>query len=465
MTGLEANTKSSTIGNYDLLQMIAEGGMAAVYKARQRETGALVAIKVMPPHLAKNPVLMKRFEQEYNAARAIDHVNIVRAIEFGHEDDRPFLVMEFVDGESLGQRLERDGKLSEQEAIHIIGQIALGLHRAHKKGLVHRDVKPDNILLATDGRAKLTDLGLVKELDAGANLTRAGRGLGTPNFMAPEQFRDAKNADARCDIYSLAATMYQMVTGTLPFQATGPVDVWMKKVHNQLESPRQLVPEISERVELAILRAMSPDRQQRPTSCRAFVEDLTGYSTRRLTPATESPTLDCWYLSYTAVDDVIHTARGSLKGIRRSIVEGRLSELSTLRISRDKAGPFLPLRDFQEFRDLVSQTSEPAQARSTSISATTPPPKAHSTVSPVPAALVTSSATATSSNSSSWVIPIPTPENGSKAPAAPTGPLIPLRNVRRPIEWSKWVALVLVAVSAAVAGYYLLPLLRYLPFF
>src|SRR5205085_6760165 len=105
------------------------------------------------------------------------------------------------------------------------------------------DVKPDNILLTADGQAKLTDLGLVKELDADLNLTRTGRGLGTPHFMAPEQFRNAKNADARCDIYSLAATLYMAVTGELPFQSAGPVDAWMKKVENKLAPPRQLAPQ------------------------------------------------------------------------------------------------------------------------------------------------------------------------------------------------------------------------------
>ena len=158
-------------------------------------------------------------------------------------------------------------------------QVAKALHNAHKHGLIHRDVKPDNILITLDGQAKLADLGLVKEVDADLNLTKTGRGLGTPHFMAPEQFRNAKNADPRCDIYSLGATMYMLVTGKVPFESNGPLETWMRKIHNQLVAPRQLVPELSEHVDRAILRAMRPNPDQRPATCREFVEDLAGTNT------------------------------------------------------------------------------------------------------------------------------------------------------------------------------------------
>ena len=121
--------------------------------------------------------------------------------------------MEFVDGQSLGRKLEHAGPLTEMEALRLIAQVAQGLRLAHKKGLIHRNVKPDNILMTAQGQAKLADLGLVKEVETDLNLTRTGRGLGTPHFMAPEQFRNAKYVDIRSDIYSLAATLYMMVTG------------------------------------------------------------------------------------------------------------------------------------------------------------------------------------------------------------------------------------------------------------
>src|SRR5688572_4257530 len=245
---------AQVVGNYDLEVKIADGGMGSVYRARSRVTGEVVAIKILSPHLASNPVLRRRLEQEYNAARTLDHPNVVRALDFGSEDDIPYLVMEFVEGESLGQRIERCGKLEEAEAVRIIAQVAQGLHKAHKQGMIHRDVKPDNVLLTPAGQAKLTDLGLVKEVDADLNLTRTGRGLGTPHFMSPEQFRNAKKADVRCDIYSLGATLYMMVTGQLPFKSCGPVDAWMKKINNDLAPPRDLVPNISNRMDWAIRR-------------------------------------------------------------------------------------------------------------------------------------------------------------------------------------------------------------------
>src|SRR4051794_17032178 len=318
-----------TIGSYDLTEKIAEGGMGTVYKGRHRLTGEAVAIKVMPSHLLTNPVYLKRFEQEYTAARTLDHPNIVRAIDFGRENGTPYLVMEFVEGESVGAKLERDGRIPVADAIKLIVQVAQGLHRAHKQGLVHRDVKPDNILVTADGTAKLADLGLVKTSDADLNLTRTGRGLGTPHFMAPEQFRDAKNADARCDIYSLGATLYQMVTGELPFRSSGPLDAWMKKINNELVPPRKLVPDLPERIDWAIRRAMNADPEQRPLSCREFVEDLTGHSTRRL-PTTDSsaPINELWYLVYEDDEGVPHTVKGTTSAIRRSLKEGLLGDAS-----------------------------------------------------------------------------------------------------------------------------------------
>jgi len=347
-----------SIGNYDLLEKIAEGGMGAIYRGRNRENGAIVAIKVMAPHLTKNPLLLKRFEQEFRAASRLNHPNIVRALDYSDNDNRPYLVMEFVEGESLGQKLEREGRMSEAEALRLIAQVAQGLHRAHKENLIHRDVKPDNILVTPDGIAKLADLGLVKETETDLNLTRTGRGLGTPHFMAPEQFRNAKNADVRCDIYSLGATLYQMVTGELPFRSNGPLDAWMKKIHNELVPPRQIVPNLSERVDWAIRRAMSADPEKRPASCREFLEDLTGKSTRRL-PSTDSnvPQQELWYLVYKDETGTVHTVKGTAAAIRRSLKDGLLGDASNVRASRSKAGPFEALQSYAEFRDLVVEVA------------------------------------------------------------------------------------------------------------
>ncbi len=377
------------VGNYELVDKIAEGGMGAIYRARSRDSGLVVAIKIMPPHMAANPVLLKRFEQEFHAARKLDHPNIVRAIEFGDTGSSPYLVMEYVEGESLGQKIEREGRMSETEAIRIIAQVAQGLHRAHKQNLIHRDVKPDNILVRADGVAKLADLGLVKETETDLNLTKTGRGLGTPHFMAPEQFRNAKGADIRCDIYSLGATLYQMVTGVLPFQSNGPLDAWMKKIQNDLTAPREIAPDLSERIDWAIMRAMSADPEKRPRSCREFIEDLTGHSTRRVASVGSGTHQDMWYLIYKDEDGSTHTVKGGTPAIRRSLKDGLLGDASNIRASRSKSGPFEPLQGYPEFRDLIVSAAPmpmpgaaaPAQPRA---EAPTRPPQQEATA-PSPA--------------------------------------------------------------------------------
>lgn len=343
-----------TVGDYDLLSKIADGGMGSVYKARNNLTSDIVAIKIVPANMASNHVLVKRFEQEFKAASTLDHPNIVRALDFGYENSSPYLVMEYVEGETLGQRIDRQGRLPEKEAVRIIAQIAQGLHKAHSNGMVHRDVKPDNILIKPDGSSKLADLGLVKENETDLNLTRTGRGLGTPQFMAPEQFRNAKNADSRCDIYSLAATLYMAVTGELPFRSCSPLDAWMKKVQNDYPPPRELNPHISERLDWAIRRAMSADPMQRPATCREFVEDISGRSTRRVgSSGSTAGQSDLWYIVYTDEFGTTHTVKGAMQSIRRCFKEGRLGDANDIRVSRFPAGPFELLRTHPEFRDLV----------------------------------------------------------------------------------------------------------------
>ena len=422
-----------SVGNYDLLEKIAEGGMGTVYKGRDRTTGQTVAVKIAPVHIAKNPVLMKRFQLEYNAARSLEHPNLVRALDFGFHNSSPYLVMEFVEGESLGQKLERDGRLPEAEAIRLIAQVAQALHKAHKQGLIHRDVKPDNVLVTPEGQAKLTDLGLVKEVETDLNLTRTGRGLGTPHFMAPEQFRAAKDADSRADIYSLGATLYMMVTGELPFATTtGPLDAWMRKINSDLPPPRQLTPDLSERVDWAIRRAMSPDREQRPATCREFIEDLTGHSTRKAVPAEAGTVQDNWYLVYNDEEGVPHTVKGTLGGIRRSLKEGRLGDASNVRASRGKSGPFDPLRNHPEFRDLVISPA----------SLTPPQGKKASGQNAAPA----------SGNR-------PAPPAAAAVRTAPAlAPLIPLPT-RHQSDWAKWLLLLLIALATGVISFYLLPFL------
>ena len=350
-------TTPRQLGNYEIVAPIAEGGMGTVYKARNRTTGDIVAVKVITNSTTKNPILLQRFEREFLAARVLDHPNIVKAIEYCGALPYPFLVMEYVDGESLGQRMERLGAYPESEAVRIVGQVCEGLQRAHKQGLVHRDVKPDNILVTRDGVAKLTDMGLVKDIEADLNLTKTGRGLGTPHYMAPEQFRNAKSVDVRCDIYSLGATLYAMVTGQIPFENASPLDCWMKKIRNEFPPPRELNRELSERVDWAIRRAMSAEPDRRPSSCREFLEDLTGQSrtmpTNTARPAAAGSASDIWYMVYKDETGTTHTVKGSTDGIRKALRDSLLGDPSNILLSRSKTGHFHSLASLPEFRDLV----------------------------------------------------------------------------------------------------------------
>jgi eukaryotic-like serine/threonine-protein kinase len=275
--GLAPPPESRSIGRYELLVKVGEGGIGQVFKARHQVTGEIVAVKLLARNVAANPVTLKRFEQEFIASRKIDHPNVIRAIEHARWEDQPYLVMEYVEGESVGALIERARRLAEAEAVRLIAQVCEGLAQAHHRGMIHRDIKPDNILVTRQGVAKLADLGLVKDQNAMLNLTRTGRGLGTPHYMAPEQYDSAKTADVRSDVFALGATFYTMVTGEPPYgRHSAMADIYFKKVTNDFVPPCQLVPELSPQAEQVIHRALRADPNERPDSCREFVHLLVG---------------------------------------------------------------------------------------------------------------------------------------------------------------------------------------------
>jgi serine/threonine protein kinase len=278
MSVASSATTPQILGKYEVLEKIAEGSMNTVHKGRNRETGATVAIKILLPEFESNRVLRERLHQEFRSANLLHHPHLIRVLDGGQENGTSYLVMEYVAGEDLWQRIEREGALPEDQAVRIICQVAEALSAAHARGIIHRDVKPDNILLSTDGQAKLTDLGLAKDLRAEIDLTRPDQGLGTPNFIAPEQFTHAKQAGVRCDVYALGATLYMAVTGKLPFEARGIPAVLKKKIDNDLLLPRQLVPDLSERVDWAIRRAVRANPDERHATCQEFSNALTGQS-------------------------------------------------------------------------------------------------------------------------------------------------------------------------------------------
>ena len=259
---------------YEFGAPIGEGGWGTVYRAFDRVARREVAVKVLRPSLTENPTQHHRLAQEFRAATALEHPNIVRALEMDNDGHVSYLVYELVEGVSLGDRIEKRGKMPEAAAVRLAAQIAQALHYAHLRNVVHRDVKPDNILVLPDGRAKLTDFGLAKDHNNDMDLTRAASGLGTPNFMAPEQFADAKTVGPRADVYALAATLYAAVTGRVPFAAKTPFATLVKK-ERDVPSVRAVVPELSARLDAAIRAALRPEPKERPRSCLEFFTLLT----------------------------------------------------------------------------------------------------------------------------------------------------------------------------------------------
>lgn len=278
---VEERTKSSQIPGYQLIGMIGKGAMAKVYKAKQVSLDRVVAIKVLPKRMSDNPEFVSRFYAEGRAAARLSHSNIVQAIDVGSTPDGfHFFVMEYIEGKTLYDLMtpppHGDGRtFSEAEALDITIQIAEALSHAHERGLIHRDVKPKNIILTPQGVAKLTDLGLAREVnDKAAAESEAGKAYGTPYYISPEQIRGDVDIDFRADIYSLGATMYHLLTGRPPFEADTPTAVMHKHLKEQLRPPDHLNTALSAGISEIIEVAMAKSRDQRYGSTADMLEDL-----------------------------------------------------------------------------------------------------------------------------------------------------------------------------------------------
>jgi len=202
---------------YEILKSLGEGGMGAVYKARDHELDRMVALKVIRPELAGHPDILRRFKQELILARQVTHKNVVRIFDLGTADGRKFITMDFIEGSDLKSIINERGKIPAVEAVPIVQQICRGLEAAHLEGVVHRDLKPQNIMVDDAGRVWLMDFGLARSMEL-SGLTRTGVLMGTPDYMSPEQAR-AERVEAQSDLFSLGIIFFEMLTGRLPFQA------------------------------------------------------------------------------------------------------------------------------------------------------------------------------------------------------------------------------------------------------
>src|SRR5262245_13804324 len=263
-----------TLGPYRLLEQVGMGGMATVYKAYHAAMDRYVAIKVLPRHLARDASFLARFEREARTIARLEHRYILPVYDVAQDDGIPYLVMRYTDGGDLS-RLIVGGQLSIKRAIEIISQVAEALAYAHRQGVIHRDVKPANVLISREGDALLADFGIAKIYEETLQLTGEGGIIGTPAYMAPEQLQ-GKAIDARADIYALGVVLYQALTGECPFVAETPLAVALMHIHNPLRPPREINPAIPESLERIVLRAMVKNPADRFADAREMSEALKG---------------------------------------------------------------------------------------------------------------------------------------------------------------------------------------------
>lgn len=258
---------------YELEQPIGQGGMASVYRARDLRLGRAVAVKVLHPRYADDQEFVQRFDHEaMSAARLSAHPNIVDVFDVGEDGNTHYIVMELIEGEDLKWLIEREAPMQINRALPLVEQVADGLEYAHQQGFVHRDIKPQNILVDGNNRPHITDFGIAKSRMSTA-VTQAGMTFGTADYIAPEQVQGGE-AEPQSDVYSLAVVVYEMMTGRLPFIADSAMAVAIQHIQQPPPPPRQFNPAIPPQLEAVILNALSKDPRQRPTSARLFAMAL-----------------------------------------------------------------------------------------------------------------------------------------------------------------------------------------------
>ncbi len=263
------------IPGFKFIKPLGAGAMAKVYLAKQLSLDRLVAIKVLPKKFIRNERFVERFDAEGKAAAKLNHPNIVGALDVGKSGDTPYFVMEYVEGDTVYSRIEKNKRYDEDQALNTVIQIAHALDHAHNMGLIHRDVKPKNIMITGEGIAKLADMGLARPVDD-REMAEAERGkaFGTPYYISPEQIRGVMDVDFRADIYGLGATFYHMVTGQVPFNGENPSAVMHKHLKEPLVPPDHINPSLSAGVSEIIEVCMAKDRDKRYNSPADLIKDL-----------------------------------------------------------------------------------------------------------------------------------------------------------------------------------------------
>jgi serine/threonine-protein kinase len=272
------------ITGYEIQKKLGQGGMGAVYLARQESMDRMVALKVLPRAMGKEQEFKERFFQEARAAGRLSHNNIVAAYDASEANGYCYLAMEFVEGETVAQKIKRDGRIEEREAVAVALQIAEGLKHAWAAGIIHRDVKPENFLYTPEKVAKLCDLGIAKAPAADAGLTQEGTTLGTPRYISPEQAQALPNTDFRADIYSLGASLYHMLAGEPPFDAPTSAAIMLMHLNTPLPSLRKRCPELGKGVAYVVEKMMEKEPDSRYQDADELLSDLRALLDGRMPP-------------------------------------------------------------------------------------------------------------------------------------------------------------------------------------
>lgn len=388
-----------SLGGYRLLRRLGGGGMGSVFLAFQEGDNRHVAVKVLSPQLARSPALLDRFYREARNGSHLNHPNIVRNLGLGQDEATGlhYIVLEYVDGPSALDLLERYGRLSVGDAVHLILDIARGLEHAHARNVIHRDIKPGNILLTRSGVAKLADLGLAKRTDQASHLTLARQGFGTPYYMPYEQAMNAKYADNRSDIYALGATLYHLVVGEVPFPGTNSLEIVDRKAEGTFPPASTLQPDVPVALDHILDRMLARDPEDRYQTISEVIVDLERSNLgsavpsfvdpdlalqdpvvrRRLESQAQATSLDVrhggraqaaaeseerlWYVRYRDRRGQICKAKATREQIVQRMRQGKLPPQTEA--AREPQGRFRTLNAIPEFRELgpLPAVAEPTE--------------------------------------------------------------------------------------------------------
>jgi serine/threonine-protein kinase len=294
-------------GRYELLEILGRGGMGVVYRARDRVLDRIVAVKVLPADRSQDPMFVTRFEREARSVAALNHPNIVAVFDTGHDDSTRFIVMEFVSGMSLQQGLRQQGPLSAARAVDIAARIASALAAAHEKGIIHRDIKPGNVMVDDAGTLKVLDFGIARTA-ASTSLTQTAVVLGSAPYLAPEVAR-GEPADERSDVYSLGCVLYELLTGRPPFTGELPAAIMHQHNTSQPRAPRDLNPDIPVALDALIMRMLAKRPTDRPQRAGQLAEELPASMQASPAPAEPGTTGPTAVAGVTAPTRVLPRAR------------------------------------------------------------------------------------------------------------------------------------------------------------